>query len=218
MYLLVAAVLALSGCASKLGYPARTVGIPTPVTLYSHVASKPSLTIDMPFGARDIWSAMYKKKFEDVLANIPIDHLKRQLDIPFSANTVKAKDLFAPSSSEVLDIGADYSKAKTDPPAYSGFDFSQVKESIPTQYVLALTIDDWGLIAAQLDKDNGPFVAMTIQLIDKDTNMSSWKYQYQWRQQVDKDANELTKPEMLEDILNHIIKRAVDQYFMWLGW
>jgi hypothetical protein len=211
-------VLLLAGCASRLGYPAKTIGIPTPVTLFSKVAIKPSLSVNMAYGAMDLWKALYQKKFEDVMGAIPSVMLHRTLDVRFSNNVAKAKDLFTPSSSEVLDIDVDYAKAKNDKSAYSGYDFSAVKDSIPTKYILALTIDEWGLLAAVRDTDNGPYVAMTLQLIDKDTNMSAWTYHYQWQQQVDKDANEITKPDMFADILVHVINRGVDQYFMWLGW
>jgi hypothetical protein len=84
--------------------------------------------------------------------------------------------------------------------------------------VLALTIDEWGHIAAQTDRDNGPFIALTMQLIDKDTNMAAWKYHYVFQQQVDKDANELTTTLHMLDIFEHQIPRSVDQYFNWLGW
>jgi hypothetical protein len=208
----------LAGCASRLGYPGRTVGIPTQVTLFSKLAPKPSLTITMNFMARDIWSALYQKKFEDVLSKVSLDRLQRRLNVTFAKNVGKATDLFTPSSSEVLDIGVDYGKTKSDPPAYSGYDFSQYKESIPTQYILALTIDEWGLLAAQYDKDNGPYILLTIQLIDKETSESLWKYSYQFLQPVDKDANELTKASLLEDIYDRLITKAVDQYFAWLGW
>ncbi|MGA2642818.1 MAG: hypothetical protein ABSG21_18155, partial [Spirochaetia bacterium] len=197
IFLVLIGGLLLTGCASKLGYPARSVGIPTPVTLFSRIAPNASLNMTMPIGARDLWSMLYKKKFEEILAKISRENLKRQLDIGFSKDAGKAKDLFSLGSSEVLDIGVDYAKTKADPPAYSGFDFSGLKDTIPTQYVLALTIDEWGLIAAQRDKENGPFISMTIQLIDKDTNMSAWKYNYQFQQQVDKDANELTEVDPL---------------------
>jgi hypothetical protein len=208
----------LAGCASKLGYPARTVGIPTPVTLFSKVATKPALTVNMDYMARDIWSALYQKKFEDVLSKVSLDRLQRRLNITFAKNVAKATDIFTPNSSEVLDIGVEYGKTKSDPPAYSGFDFSQYKESIPTQYILALTIDEWGLIAAKLNKDNGPFISLTIQLIDKESNESVWKYNYLFQQPVDKDADELARAPRLEEIYERLITRAVDQYFMWLGW
>ena len=217
-YSVLAAVFLIAGCASRLGYPSRTVGIPTAVTLFSKIASSASLNITMPLGARDMWSMLYKKKFEDVLSAISREKLKRQLDIAFSRDAGKAKDLFAASSTEVFDISVDYSKVKADPPAYGGFDFSGLKDTIPTRYVLALTIDDWGLIAAQTNRDNGPFVSMTIQLIDKDTNMSAWSYHYQFRQQVDKDANELTTAAHLEDIFGPMITHGVDQFFNWLGY
>jgi hypothetical protein len=218
LLLLSAAALLLAGCASRLGYPSRAVGIPTPVTLFSKIAPKASLNNTMLFGARDLWNLLYQKKFEEVLSQLAVDRLNRQLNVSFSNDAGKAHDLFTPSSSEVLDIGVDYAKSKADPPAYSGFDFSAVKDTIPTQYILALTIDEWGLLAAQNDKDNGPYIAMTIQLIDKDTNMSAWKYHYQFLSQVDKAANEITKPQMFTHILEKLIEQSVDQYFMWLGW
>ena len=123
-YSVLAAVFLIAGCASRLGYPSRTVGIPTAVTLFSKIASSASLNITMPLGARDMWSMLYKKKFEDVLSAISREKLKRQLDIAFSRDAGKAKDLFAASSTEVSDISVDYSKVKADPPAYGGFDFS----------------------------------------------------------------------------------------------
>jgi hypothetical protein len=216
--LLFLAVLLLAGCASRLGYPARTVGVPTPVTLFSAVAPNGTLNNSMSYFARDVWDTLYKKKFEDVVAKIPAERLQRQLNLSFAKDVGKSSNLFTPSSSEITDIGVPYSKTKTDPPAYSGFDFSQYKESIPTQYILALTIDEWGLTAAQLDKDNGPSISLTIQLIDKETNASLWRYNYYFLRQVDKDASEITNPDKVEDMIDRLISTGVDAFFQWLGY
>ncbi len=178
--LFLAAVVLLSGCASKLGYPAKTVGIPTPVTLFAQVAQKGIITNTMNFGAKDLWNLLYQKKFEEVLSTVAVDKLQRRLNIAFARDAGKSKDLFTPSSSEILDTSIPYAKAKSDPPEYSGFDFSQYKDTIPTQYILALSIDEWGLIAAQNNKDNGPYISLTMQLIDKETNNSLWRYNYQF--------------------------------------
>jgi hypothetical protein len=210
--------LLLAGCASKLGYPAKTVGIPTPVTLFAQVSEKGTLTNTMNWAARDIWSALYQKKFEEVLSKVALDKLQRRLNVTFARDAAKSKDLFNISSSEMLDARVPYAKAKSDPPEYSGFDFSQYRYTIPTQYVLALSIDEWGLIAAQNNKDNGPYISLTIQLIDKETNNSLWRYNYLFLQQVDKDANELTTAPHLEDIYDRLIPRSVDAFFMWLGY
>jgi hypothetical protein len=216
--LLMLAVLLLAGCASRLGYPARTVGIPTPVTLFSATAPKGTLNITLNFFARDMWSYLYKKQFEDELAKISVESLQRQLNIAFAKDVGQAAHLFTPSSSEIMDIGVPYSKTKDDPPSYSGFDFSQYKESIPTQYILALTIDEWGLTAAQNNKDNGPYISLTMQLIDKETNASVWRYNYYFLRQVDKDAGELTNPDKVGDMLNKLTATSVDAFFQWLGY
>jgi hypothetical protein len=147
-----------------------------------------------------------------------VDKLQRRLNIAFARDAGKAKDLFTPSSSEILDTSIPYAKAKSDPPEYSGFDFGQYKDTIPTQYILALSIDEWGLIAAQDNKDNGPYISLTMQLIDKETNNSLWRYNYQFLEQVDKDANELTTAAHLEDIYNRLIPRSVDAFFQWMGY
>ena len=164
-----------------------------------------------------MWDQLYRKKFEDILAKISGDNQKAQLNMVFSADADKAKTLFSPSSLDVMDIGVPYSKTKDDAPNYSGFDFSQYKDSITTQYVLALTIDDYGLIAAQYDKDNGPFVQLSMQLIDKDTNASLWKYTYVFQMQQDKDASEITNPDRLEHMFNTLITNGTNAFFMWLG-
>jgi hypothetical protein len=210
--------LLIAGCASRLGYPVKTVGIPTPVTLFAQVAPKGTITNTMNFGARDIWNALYQKRFEDVLGNVTQSKLQRRLNIAFAKDAAKSKDLFDIGSSELLDMSLPYAKAKTDPPEYSGFDFSQYKDSIQTQYILALSIDEWGLMAAQMDKDNGPYISLTIQLIDKETNNSLWRYNYVFVEPVDKDANELTKASLMEDIYDRLIPRSVDAFFMWIGY
>ena len=216
--LLLSGVMALAGCASRLGYPAKTVGIPTPVTLFSHIAANTTLKVTMPYLARDMWSALYEKRFNDVLGGVSRERLLRQLNLAFSRDVGKSTDLFTPSSAEVTDLGAELWIAKSDPPGYSGFNFSAIKDTIPTQYVLALTIDEWGHIAAQADRDTGPFIALTIQLVDKDTNLAAWKYHYVFQQQVDKAANELTTTPHMLDLFEHLIPQSVDQYFNWLGW
>jgi hypothetical protein len=182
------------------------------------MAPKGTLNITMNYFARDMWSYLYKKEFEDVLAKVSAERLQRQLNLAFAKDVGKAAELFTSSSSEIMDIGVPYAKAKTDPPAYSGFDFSQYKESIPTQYILALTIDEWGLTAAQLDKDNGPYISLTMQLIDKETNASVWRYNYYFLQQVDKDASELTNADKVEGMLDRLIIKGVDAFFKWLGY
>ena len=210
--------LLLGGCASKLGYPAKTVGIPTPVTLFAQVAPKGTLTNTMNFGARDLWNLLYQKKFEEVLSNVTVEKLQRRLNVSFIRDADKSKDLFNTGSSEIMDMSVPYAKTKSDPREYSGFDFSQYKDTIPTQYILALSIDEWGLIAAQNNKDNGPYISLTIQLVDKETNNSLWRYNYVFLEQVDKDANELTGADHLEAIYDRLIPRSVDAFFMWLGY
>jgi len=214
-----AALLLLAGCLTpRLGYPAKTVGIPTPVTLFSSIPEKGTITKNLDYFAKEAWSLLYEKKFENNLSQISTDRLRRSLNIRFAANASKATDLFILSSTEVLNTSITYSKTKNDPPSYSGFDFSQYKATIPTQYLLALTIDEWGIIAAKKNEENGPYVSLTMQLIDKETNASLWKYSYLFQEPVDKDANELTKVSALQDIFEHLIPRAVDAYFMWLGY
>ena len=217
MCLVLISGLSLAGCASRLGYPTKTVGIPTPVTLFARVAPKGIITNTMNYGAKDLWNYLYQKKFEEVLSNVTVDKLQRRLNIAFARDAAKATALFRPSSSEILDTSIPYAKTKSDPPEYSGFDFSQYKDTIPTQYVLALSMDEWGLLAAQNNKDNGPYISLTMQLIDKETNNSLWRYNYQFLEQVDKDANELTGADHLEVIYNRLIPRSVDAFFMWLG-
>jgi hypothetical protein len=216
-FLCLGAVITLAGCASRLGYPAKTIGIPTPVTLVSHVASKGTLFINLPYMARDMWSSLYQKRSQNILDNVSNEKLQRQLSIVYSKNVGKSTDLFTVSSSEVIDTGSDYQKAKTDPPAYSGFDFASLKDSIPTQYVLVLSIDEWGRVVAQNNSDNGVSISLRMQLVDKDTNMAVWSYHYDFRQQVNKDAYELITVSPFEDLLTGLTKLSVDQLFNWLG-
>ena len=215
--LIVIALVALAGCASRLGYPGGTVGMPTPVTLFSKVPAQGTITKNMNYLARDLWSSLYEKKFQEVLNKIDPETLQRTLNINFAKRAARATALFAPSSTEVQNIGVDYGKTKSDPKTYSGFDFSQYKDTIPTQLILAFTIDEWGLIAAQRDTDNGPYVSLTMQLVDKDTNESLWKYSYLFQTPMAKDEDKLTRPAEFQDILEHLIAQGVDAYFKWLG-
>ena len=210
-------IAALSGCASRIGYPAKAVGIPTPVTLFARVEQNAAITKDLDYMSREAWSYLYEKRTQETLAKISREALASQLKTSFSRNVEKATELFAPSSSDVRDIEVEYSKSKTDPASYSGFDFSSVKDTISTRYILALTIDEWGHIVAKSNEKNGPFVRLTMQLIDKDTNESAWRYSYLFQQPVDKAANELTTPALLEHIIVKLIERSVDQYFLWLS-
>jgi len=210
-------IVALSGCASRIGYPAKTVGIPTPVTLFARIEQNATITKDLDYMSREAWSLFYEKRTQEVLAKISREALASQLKTSFSRNVEKASELFAPSSLDIRDIEVEYSKSKTDPAAYSGFDFASVRESVPTRYILALTIDEWGHIVAKQNEKNGPFIRLTMQLIDKDTNDSAWRYSYLFQQPVDKAANELTTPNLLEHIIVKLIERSVDQYFLWLS-
>lgn len=213
---LCAAVL-LGGCASKLGYPSRAVGIPTPVTLFSKVP-KPSIKNTMGFLGRDIWDTLYKKKFEDVLAKITGERERAQLNASFLMDVDKAKDLFAPAVMAIQEVGVEYSKAQDDKSSFSGYDFSQYKDTISTPYILALTLDEWGYYAAARNEDNGTFISMTMQLIDKETNATIWKYNYLFKKQVDKDADELARPDKMDDMITKLIREGTDAFFMWLGW
>jgi hypothetical protein len=215
--LVLCAAVLLAGCASKLGYPSKSVGIPTPVTLFSRVA-KPSIKNTMGYLARDIWETLYKKKFEDVLAKMSGEREHAQLNASFLMDIAKAQDLFAPGVMAVQEIGVDYTKAQDDKSAFSGYDFGQYKDTIPTPYILALTIDEWGLYAASQNTDNGPFISMTMQLIDKETNATIWKYNYLFKKQVDKDADELSRPDKMDDMITTLIKDGTNAFFMWLGW
>jgi hypothetical protein len=216
-FVLSLAAAALAGCASRLGYPAKQVGIPTPVTLFSQIPPKAVIRNTMAWGAVEMWNALYQKKFEDILGKISGVNQRAMLNMVFSADVDKAKTLFAPSSLIPQDIGVPYAKTKNDPPNYCGYDFTQYKDSITTPYVLALTIDDYGLIAAQENKDNGPFVQLSMQLINKDTNASLWKYTYVFQMQQDKDASEITNPDKLEHMFNKLITNGTNAFFMWLS-
>jgi len=215
--LLVLVAATLAGCLSRLGYPAKEVGTPTPVTLFTQVAPKAVIRNTMNWGATEIWNALYQDKFEKILAKVSGADQLAQLNRIFSDDVDKAKTLFAPNSLDIQNIGVPYAKANTDPPNYCGFDFTQYKDSITTPYILALTIDDYGLIAAELDKDNGPFVQLSMQLINKDTNASLWKYTYVFQMQQDKDASEITNPDRLEHMWNTLITNGTNAFFMWLG-
>ena len=191
--LFVTAVL-VAGCLSpRLGYPVKTVGAPASVALFSSMEPKASIRKDQDYVSGEIWNMLYESDLEEVLGRISVETLQRTLDIAFAENARKATDLFAPRLSDVL-------KTRDDPP-----------------YMLALTIDEWGLIAAKEDEENGPYILLTMQLIDRETNSSIWKYSRLFQQPVDRDADAPRRPEMLEDAYAHLITRAVDAYFMWLG-
>jgi hypothetical protein len=200
VFLLFVAALLLVGCLSpRLGYPVKTIGAPAPVALFSRIERKASIRKDQDYVSGEIWHMLNERDLEEVLGRISVEKLQRRLDIAFAENAGKAADLFTIGSSEVLDAGITSARAGDDPP-----------------YGLVLAIDEWGLMAAKEDSENGPYILLTMQLIDRETNASLWKYSRLFQQPVDKDANTLRGPAMLEDIYENLIARAVGAFFMWL--
>ncbi len=217
--LFIVTALFLTGCLSpRLGYPVKTVEVPTPVTLFSTIAAKPEIyKMNMDFLSREAWGILYDKKFQEILDKVSVQKLQYQVNEIFQDRAEKASDLFALSSREVLNTDIQFSKTKEDPPEYSGFDFSASRDSIPTKYILALTIDDWGYSPSRKIELNGPFMVITIQLIDKETNASLWRYSLRHQENISQEAYELTQASYFEEAYQKMITNAVSRYFQWLN-
>ena len=168
--------------------------------LFSRIEPKASIRKDQDYVSGEIWTALHERDFKEVIGRISVENLQRRLDTAFVGNAGRAADLFSTRSSEVLHTGITSAGTRDDPP-----------------YGLVLAIDEWGLMAAKEDREDGPYILLTMQLIDRATNASLWKYSQLFQEPVDKDAGTVMRADLLEDVYKRLIVRAVDQYFVWLN-
>ncbi len=139
------------GCMTgpRLGFPVQSLSTPVPVTLFSAVNRKGVFIKDMDIFSRESWRLQYDKKYLDMISKVNVNQLRDQIDDLFVNKALEIKDLFTIEKKAVFHSGIDYSKNSEDSPDYSGFDFSRVANDIPTKYVLALTVNEWGYTATK---------------------------------------------------------------------
>jgi hypothetical protein len=216
-------VLFTSACmtAPRLGFPVKSLDSPVPVTLFTAISPKGLLVKKMDLFGRETWRLLYDQRYLTILSQINLGgRFNKNMDDLFIKKTLETRDLFKLEKKEVFNGGLEYSKTPDDPVNYSGFDFSRYVNDIPTKYILALSIDEWGYIATQDKTTTGPYIILTIQLIDKDTSMSLWRYSNQYQKPVE-DPLGATEPgditqAQIEDVLQKLVPKAMDDYFNWL--
>jgi hypothetical protein len=122
---------------------------------------------------------------------------------------------------EVFSGGLDYSKNIDDPADFSGYDFSKYVNDIPTKYILALTVDEWGYVVTKDKSTTGPYMVFTIQLIDRDTSLSLWRFSNLYQKPMDiplgaTEPGDITLTD-IEETMQKIIPKAVNDFFTWLN-
>jgi hypothetical protein len=215
-------ILLISGCASGpgLGYPAGEVDVPTRVTLFSTIAKQGRIVRQVDIGSAEIWNSLYKERFEDLLAVMRLDELQDIMDAKFlEAVSGKAK-LFELEPVEVFNWDVPYA-ASFDTKEHSGFDFSNYKDGIPAPYILALFIEDWGYTVNRDKEKDGPFISMTIRLIEKETGRGVWKYSKTYQERIVDPLGDVNygsiKAKQIDAVYRLLIQKAVKQIFGALG-
>ncbi|MBN2532400.1 MAG: hypothetical protein JXB88_05885 [Spirochaetales bacterium] len=203
-----------SGCAtSRLGYPVESVEIPTTVTLFSTIAKNSTLNNNLDIASRELFKLLYKKKYEKMMAQVSLGSLQNRLNNLFLEYAQKTTKLFTLDSEYVYNWDIEGSKIKDDKKALYSYNFSMYKDQIPSKYILALTIDEWGYAVEKSYEEDGPYISITIQLIDKDTNESLWGYNSMFHESTGKEGHGVINLEDIEEIYEKLIKKAVKRYF-----
>jgi hypothetical protein len=207
-------IVLFSGCATpRLGYPVKTVEIPTRVTLFSTIAKDGILNNNMSIMSRDLFNGIYRKKYEEMLREMPLGTFQSQLDDLFLTYALKASDLFSISPVHVYNWDIDGHKPKDDKKALYNHSFHMYKDQIESEYVLALTIDEWGYNVEQSTEEDGPFMSITIQLYNKETNESLWGYNSLFHESTGKEGHSVITYEDIKSVYETLIERAVRRYF-----
>ncbi len=146
-----------------------------------------------------------------MLVAIPVPSLKRQLSELFMKDVNASEDLFLIDSIHILNADVPYLKTKDDPKDYSGYDFSKYKDAIPGKYILAMTIEEWGYVAAMQRWNDGPFMSFAIRLIDKDTNQSVWEYKKTAFQIIESALMEINHVSIMEKDIEEAYRHEIDK-------
>jgi hypothetical protein len=203
-----------SGCATpRLGYPVKSVEIPTSVTLFSTIAKDGVLNNNMSLMSKDLFNALYLKKYEEMLREMPLGRFQGQLNDLFLGNVLKASDLFSLSPAVVNNWDIDGNKPENDKKALYSHSFHRYKDQIQTDYILALTIDEWGYNVEQDKEEDGPFMSITIQLYNKETNESLWGYNSLFHESTEKEGHGVITSGDIEKIYETLMEKAVRKFF-----
>jgi hypothetical protein len=207
-------LLLAAGCTtSRLGYPVESVEMPAGVTLFSTITGTGVLDNQMPLISRDLFNALYKRKYEEMIDQVPVSRLQSRLNDLFLEKTMKATSLFSPSPVHVYNWNIKGDIPVDDKKALSSYNFSVHKDQIPSPYVLALTIDEWGYIVETDMEEDGPYLSITIQLIRTETNERVWGYNSQFQQSTGEKGHGTVNLEDIEKIYLDLIDDAVSKYF-----
>ena len=214
--------LLVFGCMTgpRLGFPVKSYNLPVPVTLFSSIYAKGLLVKDMDIFSKESWRLSWDKKYLDMLSKVNVYRLNDEMDTIFLRKALEIKDLFIIEKKQVFHAGIEYSKNPDDPENYSGYDFSRFVDDIPTKYILALTVNEWGYTATRAPQNTGPYMVFTLQLIDKDTSLSVWQFTKKyWRQievyRVYEEPMQVGLSDIEKTMKNDITKALTD-LFAWL--
>jgi hypothetical protein len=147
-----------------------------------------------------------------MLRQVPIGSLQTQLNDAFQGQAFKS-ELFIPTPVYVYNWNIQGYKPEDDKKALHSYSFNRYKDQILTKYVLALTIDEWGYIAVDDKEKDGPFISITIQLINKENDEQLWGYNSRFQQSTGKEGHGVINLEDIEKIYKTLIEKAVKKFF-----
>jgi hypothetical protein len=213
----------LTGCmSSRMGYPVKTVEIPTPVTLFCSIEKKAIFNWKIDPLSREAWKLFYGKKYEDIFAAINIAGLQDALSQTFREKASEMTDLFIVDPAPVSQVGLVEPETKADSgeTARPHVNLDAYADSVATRYILILYIDQWGYTVTVTNKfdEEGPFISAGMQLYDKETGETVWKYKslHQHHNTSIPDRSDI-RTEGFQKIIEELVNEAVNRYFSGLA-
>jgi hypothetical protein len=204
---LIIIVLFISGCMSpRLGYPVKTVEIPTPVIISATIAETGTIKTEIGFMADGIFMWSYGDYYKEQFSKIDTATLASVIKDRFTAKVLSLPDLFAVDPS-----------VREKKPVEQSIVASESTD-IASKYSLIFSVDEWGYWATQGAEREGPYVKVSIQLFDKETQATIWKYKSEAIEQVNlvTDRGDQTAA-FLEKTYEKLILEQLDRYFKLLS-
>jgi hypothetical protein len=219
----ISCALLISTCASGpgLGFPAASAGIPVRVTLCSTIAKQGVIDYDLDIPSEELWKLLYGEKYEKMLAGIRLDELQTLLDLAFLERASESTKVFIPDPHQVF-----HGDVPPAAPADDSADHSQLQpdghgDIVSPQYILALSIDQWGFVVSRDKQKEGPYLTIVLRLVEKDTGKNIWAFSKTYVEQITEELSDVNygsiTSEEIEKVYKLIIPKAIDRIFSQLG-
>lgn len=204
----------LSSCVSNhLNYPIVKVDVPTDISVFVAMTSDFNLDNKRNIGTKEMFDFLRKDAMQKMLENLDVSIFRKALAEKVISEVKKSPKLFNLIQESPLDLDVQYGRSGEDAEGYSGYNFQYQADQIPTKYVLAINIQDWGYRASDVENGEGPYVVLNCQLVDRDTNESLWEYNYTQLEPFVKDRIVKTSTSELRGIFKDLTERGVHFMF-----